>query len=270
MIGLKEVDEVEETIEASTMGKVVHEVLQILYESFLGKNLHTEDIKKMKPRVENLLAKSFQKNYENGDVEFGKNLLIVKVAALFVNKFLDKEVEFLRNLDKKGESVIIKGLEQRIKTFLDLGNEYLDKPVKVKGFVDRIDELGDVIRIIDYKTGNVLPGDLKFKDWELLTDESKLDKCFQLLLYAYIYSKATIINPERISPGIISLKNLSLGFMGIELPDKEKISGEILNTFEDILREILKEIYNPEIPFTQTDSLDNCLYCSFRSICGRN
>ena len=270
VVGLEETDEVEETIEASTMGKVVHEVLQILYEPFLGKNLLPDDIKKMKPRIEDLLAQSFQKNYENGDVHFGKNLLIVKVAGIFVNRFLDKEIELLKYLNKTGDSIIVKGLEQRIETYLDLQIENLDKPVKIKGFVDRLDELGSAIRIIDYKTGNVLPGDLKMKDLELLIDDSKLDKCFQLLLYAYIYSKSTVIKPERISPGIISLKNLSLGFMGIELPEKENMSGEILNTFEDTLKGIISEIYNLEVPFTQVDNPDNCIYCSFQSICGRN
>lgn len=270
VVGLEETDEVEETIEASTMGKVIHEVLQILYEPFLGKNLHPDDIKKMKPRIEDLLAQSFQKNYENGDVHFGKNLLIVKVAGIFVNRFLDKEIKLLKYLNKTGDSIIVKGLEQRIETYLALQIENLDKPVKIKGFVDRLDELGTTIRIIDYKTGNVLPGDLKLKDWELLADESKLDKCFQLLLYAYIYSRSTVIKPERISPGIISLKNLSLGFMGIELPEKENMSGEVLNTFEDILKGIISEIYNLEVPFTQADNPDNCIYCSFQSICGRN
>jgi len=270
VVGLEETDEVEETIEVSTMGKVAHEVLQILYEPFLGKNLLPDDIKKMKPRIEDLLAESFRKNYENGDVDFGKNLLIVKVAGIFVKRFLDKEIELLKYLNKRGDSIIVKGLEQRIETYLDLQIKNLDKPVKLKGFVDRLDELGNTIRIIDYKTGNVLPGDLKMKDWEILADESKLDKCFQLLLYAYIYSRATVIKPERISSGIISLKNLSLGFMGIELPEKESMSGEVLKKFEDILNDIISEIYNPEIPFTQVDNQDNCVYCSFKSLCGRN
>ncbi|MCD4683323.1 MAG: PD-(D/E)XK nuclease family protein [Bacteroidales bacterium] len=267
---IEDTEEVEETIEASTLGTVVHDVLQILYESLIGKELVPDDIKAMDPKIEKLIRESFLRNYKNGDIDFGKNLLIVRVAGLFINRFLERETKFIRENRASGHHLIIKSLEQRFETYLQLQNKSLDIKVKLKGFFDRLDELGTIIRIIDYKTGSVSTNDLKLKEWDSLLDDIKFDKCFQLLLYSYIYSKATVIKVERLRPGIISFRNLSSGFMGLGLPERDGISESALQQFENVLKKILLEIYNPDIPFTQVENLDNCKYCSFKSICGRN
>ena len=267
---LEDTEEVEETIEASTLGNVVHDVLKILYKPLIGKELVPEDIKGMKPQVDKLIRESFKRNYKNGDIDFGKNLLIVRVAGLFIAGFLEKEIKFITKNTTSGNHLKIKSLEQRFETYLYLPEENTNHRVKIKGFFDRVDELGTAIRIIDYKTGNVLASELKLKEWELLTDDSKLGKCFQLLLYSYIYSKATVIKAERLIPGIISFRNLSTGFMELGLPERDGISESTLQQFEDVLIKILLEIYDPDIPFTQVENNDNCIYCSFKSICGRN
>ena len=191
-------------------------------------------------------------------------------AGLFINRFLERDTKFIRENRASGHHLIIKSLEQRFETYLQLQNKSLDIKVKLKGFFDRLDELGTIIRIIDYKTGSVSTNDLKLKEWDSLLDDIKFDKCFQLLLYSYIYSKATVIKVERLRPGIISFRNLSSGFMGLGLPERDGISESALQQFENVLKKILLEIYNPDIPFTQVENLDNCKYCSFKSICGRN
>ncbi|MEG0648017.1 MAG: PD-(D/E)XK nuclease family protein, partial [Bacteroides sp.] len=42
----------------------------------------------------------------------------------------------------------------------------------------------------------------------------------------------------------------------------------ILETeFRDRLHTLLKEIYNPEEPFTQTENTKACEYCDFKALC---
>ena len=58
-------------------------------------------------------------------------------------------------------------------------------PIRLKGKIDRIDEIDGILRITDYKTGAVKTSDVKFESM----DESLLpakEKVFQLLFYTLL------------------------------------------------------------------------------------
>ena len=75
------------------------------------------------------------------------------------------------------------------------------------GTIDRIDLVGDEIRIIDYKTGKVEPSDLIFYEYEELINGSK-PKALQLMMYAYLYFKNTDYSHNKnIKVANISFKN---------------------------------------------------------------
>jgi len=83
-------------------------------------------------------------------------------------------------------------------------------------------------------------------------------------------------NPH--AEGHILMPGLYFG-RGIFQPDfseKLKMGKEELNNaiplmpeFEEGLKEVLKEIFQSEQSFDQTDQLDNCAYCEFKTICNR-
>ncbi len=271
VLKLDETEEPEETIEARTLGKVVHEVLELFYKPFVNRNITDDDVKKMIPDVEKKVKASFEKHYKEGDVDYGINHLIFKVAILFVTNFLKKEVAFLKELSGKGRRVIIRDLEKKIEAGISIGIPFVsDNKVQVllKGTVDRIDEIDGKIRIIDYKTGYVEKRDLTLKNWEDLMTEPKYDKNFQLLFYGWLYGKNNNVIGE-LETGIISFRQLSAGMMSAGLPEKEPVTVSALTEFEEILKSILMEIFDEEVPFTQTDVYDDCRYCPYTSICGR-
>ncbi|OQX81834.1 MAG: hypothetical protein B6D61_00180, partial [Bacteroidetes bacterium 4484_249] len=68
LAGLDETEDVEETIEANTLGTVVHDVLSKLYEPFVGKNITAGDINLLKSKTELFIRKSFEENYKNGEI----------------------------------------------------------------------------------------------------------------------------------------------------------------------------------------------------------
>ena len=41
------------------------------------------------------------------------------------------------------------------------------------------------------------------------------------------------------------------------------------NDFRILLQQLLQEIFNPDIPFTQTEIISKCEYCDFKSLCKR-
>jgi CRISPR/Cas system-associated exonuclease Cas4 (RecB family) len=265
---LREMEDVEETIEAATLGSVVHEVLQRLYTPFIGKNVLAIDVKKMLPQIEILVRKSFRDKYEGGELDYGKNLLVVKVAELFVTNFLQGEMAMLQK-DKPELHII--SLEEMYLGELEIKLENSDVayPVKFKGNCDRIDSFGGTTRIIDYKTGNVKISDLTLKEWGMLNEGIKKDKVFQVLFYAYVYSKNQSNHTAPTKAGIVSFRNLSSGFMAVKTPEGEIIDQGVLKDFEIVLSKITKELLESSIPFSQTENPDNCTYCPFVGICNR-
>ncbi|MCF8297027.1 MAG: PD-(D/E)XK nuclease family protein [Saprospiraceae bacterium] len=259
--GLKEIEEVEETIDAATLGTVVHEVLMELYTPYKNKVLSQDIIKTMIPQIESKVQIAFKKEYKSGDVNYGKNLLILKVANSFIKNFLAAEMKYLAELEKENKNYTILHLEEAVE--FDLNEN-----IKLKGFIDRIDKVDDVLRIIDYKTGKTEQKELTIKNWEDLIFESKHDKAFQLLTYAYLIQKS-VLKTKNIESGIISFRNLGSGFMKVIAPSGESITTEDLNEFEIILKNLIDEILDKEIPFSQTEEADNCEYCAFRGICYR-
>ncbi len=265
---LRETEDVEETIEAATLGNVVHDVLQKLYTPFLNKNVVVHDLKKMLPLVESLVRKSFKEEYEGGELDYGKNLLVVKVAEMFVSNFLQREMAILQ---KDKTELRILSLEDLYSCELEIKPENSDTsyPVKYKGKCDRIDSLDGTVRIIDYKSGSVLSRDLVLKEWDLLMGGNKQDKIFQVLFYAFVYSKNHISANHAVKAGIISFRNLSAGFMPVKTPEGDVIDQNVLDEFENSLRELTKRLLNTEMPFLQTSNPDHCVYCPFVAICNR-
>jgi hypothetical protein len=139
--------------------------------------------------------------------------------------------------------------------------------VRVKGKTDRIDRYGGQIRIIDYKTGNVNSYDLSVKEWDDLVKDPKKGKAFQLLVYAWLFSK---INPGyfgSIQTGNITLRKISSGFMKVKLPGDQLINEDSMETFEELLVGLVGKIMDPSVPFIQTEDTAICDYCPFASIC---
>lgn len=260
--GLKEADEVEETIGADVLGNVIHKALEELYLPFVGKNITSADVEQMQKSVTEKVEAAFEEEYSKSDLKYGKNLLTVKIAEKFLRQFLNNEKEFLKN-----NVLTIESLEQEIKTSLSFGEGRGE--VKIKGKIDRIDTTGNVLRIIDYKTGSVADKELKVNDWEELLTDVGLNKSFQLLMYAYLYRKHHPENQKALRSGIISFRKLSSGVKNIVAGGSEELDDDVLSNFERQLKKLIENIYDPAIPFSQTKEIERCEYCSFKMICNR-
>ncbi len=237
ILKLKELDELEENIAHNTFGTIIHEALHHLYLPFLGKNLTVKGLKDMLAFIPEVVEKQFQQFFHLSDFKTGQNFINFKVALKYIEKFILLELKEIES----GSRIKILSLEEELK--LTYFCEPLQKNILLKGFVDRIDEKDDVIRIIDYKTGAVTKNDLKMKDWDLLITDEKYGKCFQVLFYAYIYRHNNKVMGEMES-GIYSFKKLNSGFL--------KFNDTYLEPshFDEFLAQLdllLMELFNPEI-----------------------
>ena len=145
--------------------------------------------------------------------------------------------------------------------------------VRIGGKIDRIDKTGDLIRVIDYKTG---PINRKFGDISGLfvaegKDQSK--EALQILMYAYILSNNSNYQNIPIIPGIYGMREIfeskfeSRLFQG----KKEYIDTiyQVKDGYEAGLKKLLEEIYHPDISFTKVEDKKVCEYCDYRAICHR-
>ncbi|WP_121667259.1 PD-(D/E)XK nuclease family protein [Mesonia aquimarina] len=247
VLGIREADEVEESVAANTLGTVVHDTLEYFYKTFEGKKIGETDLKKMKASVAEQVHKEFQKTYKQAPISHGKNLLVFEIAKRYVTNFLQEELQLIQQHELQ-----IVQVENKLKALFRV--EALDFPIYISGKVDRVDLLDETLRIIDYKTGKVEQTDLNVKDWEELTQEYKFSKAFQVLCYAYMIHQETPINKAQ--AGIISFKNLKksyLKFTDYEDQKNQLIDEKILLKFRQQLERLLIEIFDPAIPFTEKE-----------------
>ena len=118
-----------------------------------------------------------------------------------------------------------------------------------------------VIRIVDYKTGKVEQNEVEIVNWDdVASDYKKYSKSFQILSYAYMMHQSGNIKLP-VEAGIISFKNLKSGFLKFAKKDKSGayakkevlITDETLNHFSIQLKNLILEICNPDIPFTEKE-----------------
>ena len=246
VLSIRDIDEVEENIALNTLGTIVHNTLEDLYRPLLGKVLNLQIVDDMITNVPEILDFHFKEVYSKTNDRLGKNLLAMEVARQNVMFFLEKEKEDIQ----AGSEVIVLSLEEELSVVVKHAD--LPYPVKIAGKADRIEKRNGVVRIIDYKTGKVLPNDVKLKSFDDLLDGVKYEKVIQLLCYA-LMSKSKYPS-ESINVGIYSFKNKKEGYL---LFDWDKngplITDEILHLFTEKLVELLKEILNKEIDFIEKE-----------------
>ncbi|MFW5705980.1 MAG: PD-(D/E)XK nuclease family protein, partial [Bacteroidota bacterium] len=271
---LQETEEVEESLEARTMGNIVHHALEQMYKPFVGKSVTTADVDMMLKNVNEFLTQAYRDKYPGGDITMGRNRLLSEVIKRFVVRFLEHEKQWLETLHASGEQLFIRGLEEEVKAPVSTGNQ--DFPnVMIRGNIDRVDETGGIIRIIDYKTGQVKESvDLRFKSWEEFLEKPRTDKAFQVLTYAWLYHQNHKNSHRHFESGVISMRRLSQWFARFGIKNGEPASETLidenrLEDYEHLLRETIESIFDPDTPFVQTDDQGTCKYCNFNTLCRR-
>ncbi len=247
ILRISEVDEVEENIALNTLGTIIHGTLEELYKPLIGKILIENDIKLCIKQIDEEVLKQFKLVYKEGEIKKGRNLLAFEVAKRNVLNFLKLELESI----KSGDQIQIIALEKHLER--DLIHPSLPFPIKIGGNVDRIENRNGKIRIIDYKTGNVIKSSVTLKSWIGLTEDIKNDKIIQILAYAFMYEEEA--KGLEIEAGIISFKNLKSGFLPFGFKaDKDTstiIEAEIMQSYLAEIVILLGEIFDKEKDFEE-------------------
>ena len=241
-----EEDIMEETIAHNTIGSVIHDTLEELYISYKNKILKTEDVKEMVKIKDDIIDNHFQKKFKEGNINKGKNLIIVEICKRYIHNFLKKEI----NNIEEGNIINIIGIEEKFEYSINLSDKMKD--IKIKGKIDRIDSINGVTRIIDYKTGRqILQSDLKIKDYDDVFSNKKYSNIFQLLFYCIAIEQDNKYN-FPVESGIISFRNLDNGVIKTTFQDRSnKVTTEKLKGYKQGLSKLISDILEINIPFTE-------------------
>lgn len=262
--GLQEEKEVEENVDQNTLGTIMHASLEKLYTPYLNQPLQVADIEAMKSVVTSTVKESFRKLFPDEETDAGKNHLAGKIAVRYISTYLEQETERIKSqLVRKTENTVI-ALEET----LECSKNVNGIPVLFKGNADRIDKMGNIIRLIDYKTGQVDEKELRIESSDVFLEGDKQGKAFQLMMYAWLYLQSKD-NAAVVQPGIISFRKNRKGFMHLETPSGQVVTEKGLEDFERVLMEITKQILSPETVFAQTENVQMCRNCEFNAICRR-
>ncbi|MBP7487048.1 MAG: PD-(D/E)XK nuclease family protein [Parabacteroides sp.] len=268
--GLEEEEEVSETIESNVFGSLLHKVMEELYAPFQGKMVTAdllEIIGKDNKLLTHTIARAFAEVFFKSEVVrplTGQNFLIGEMIRKYVLKVLgrDSKLTPFRYIES----------EKKIRADFKLND---GRVIQLKGFIDRVDEVKETIRIIDYKSGSGLS---IFNSIESLFDMDLKERpkaIMQVCLYSWMYGLEA--PGKKIQPGIYYMRSLftdafdSGVYQRIDRGRSEQLSefASVSSSFEDELRKCLDNIFDCQVPFTQTSTGNACLYCPFTGICGK-
>jgi hypothetical protein len=267
---IKEPREVEEDLDARVLGDFLHKVMERFYKRLRDRKQSKEvvpaDFDQYEKEVAHILDDVFREAYkldpERPVVYEGQRLIVREMIVRFVRRIID--------IDKAYAPFVLEAVEQEGMIY-EVKLDHAPGSVMVGGVIDRADYKGDVLRIIDYKTGR---DELDFSGIPSLFErEGKRNKAaFQTMLYALLVQKNFKALPGRLLPGLLNRKNLFDDNFTFGLrKDKEILNdiGPLLPEFEEHLKKLLDELYNPAVPFDQTTDEMVCSYCPYKAICYR-
>lgn len=270
---IKEPDTISENLEANQIGSVFHQVMEWFY----------EDLAKQDPLITSLRIKAKRKDIQVLCKQALSKELFKSKDRIHQPNSMQQIV--LRIVEEYVDAVLLH--DEHIAPFriieLENKNDYKYRfPIEVKGsrhevllygIIDRVDENDGVTRIVDYKTGS--RDEVKFSCLDDLFEPEgkKQNKAMvQTLFYTFIYEQVKKL--RHIEPNLYIIRKMKKdgtlffnGGRGGRVTLQAEHLEELKGGFQVQLRNLLEELFNPEVPFTDSVSKTNCGYCPYKEIC---
>jgi ATP-dependent helicase/nuclease subunit B len=262
--------EVEEEIENHTFGSIIHTALELLYTPYAQRDkngsfvspppppLREKDLLKMIASFKEHIYRGFMDHFDQDESLFktGKNRLSYEMAIEITKNILEKELQFIQNLT---EPLFIEQIEAEMHANIEVETENGTRILRFKGFIDRIDRIGDRYRVIDYKTGTVNKDHVNFKisPHGLIPSFVKGKHAFQLSLYCLFFKEKYGFMPEEAK--ISSLINVNEAF-NLSVSDGD--ISDMIPYVKNVLEEIVQQLFDPQQAFEHLEDAKYCQYCS--------
>ncbi len=263
ILKLKEAENLDLTVDPRGFGTLMHEILEFIYKPFIDKEINREDILEITQNLEPIIERYFYESLKINNTRNGKNY----INKIIIHKLLKT---FLNNESKELPFKIL-GLEARLNRNFEITLNDKNELINIYGAIDRIDEKEDSLRILDYKTGqlNSLKNTIILTSTreEIIEQVSAKKEILQLMIYNFLINGDRAFNKyDKIRFGITYFKSLS---KGTEYIDSFNSKAEFNDVSEFVISTVLKDLFNRDLPFSQTENKENCKHCPYKDICYR-
>ncbi len=277
---LYEPDELQEELDPMVFGNILHDAMEIIYADFMKKQkreiVEPNDFFWLENGIKGAINKAFISHYKvKNEGKFkleGRNII--------AGRIIEKTIRQILRFDSQYAPFKIIGLEtsSRDGYTIDYPIEVNGKKITVglKGKIDRIDLKQGRIRVIDYKTGK---DNKEFKSVPSLIDREDIKRnkaVFQVFFYSYLFANTSKMSYQFIEPGLFNSRDLFRDEFQWQVMQKDREGDSLVgdfrrfqDEFEDVLKLLLEEIWDPSVPFDQVEDEKNCKFCAYKEICGR-
>ncbi|PIE86302.1 MAG: hypothetical protein CSA05_01305 [Bacteroidia bacterium] len=274
---ITEPEKIDEEINPALFGSLFHNVLDKLYKDLLAqknsKIIEKKDIEIYEKKIDEFIELVFKQNF--AEKNQAKEYIFVGYQNI-IRQVIRKYVGYILKYDKSITPFRVLSLEKKYEVYFPLSIDKKKVNIRLKGFIDRIDFVDNQYRIIDYKTGKA---EKIFSSIDELFNRELNDRKKSIMqLFVYLYF-AQSKNPNiQTNLGIYDIKNIfsenfdpyiyfkaNRELTRCKPADNAMFLQEFLSNFEDVLM----EIFNKNIPFSQTKNLAYCQLCPYNAICGK-
>jgi len=266
---LREPARVSAEVDPVMMGNLLHEIMKGIYKVHEGEMIDRKLIDTIVNDRENLVS-LIRKTTEaiagrNFSMKSDGNILITcDILEEYVNRIL--------GWDRGLAPFKITGLETPWNFEIPVLSD--TRRVRAGGGIDRIDEVGGCVRIVDYKTGRTSERILSISDLLTKGRPKDYDAWLQTLFYCEAYyqgNQAVIIRPSVYR--IRALKDgyddrLAIG-KGKEETGFVDNYNRVRDDFFNALQETVTVIMNVNEAFKMTDDRNRCRTCPYAVLCMR-
>ena len=273
--GIREQSEIATALDASQLGRVFHTVMELIYKPFKNKLVTSNDLSKYtKKQIEELTYKAVVftlyelkdiKDVENISYQItGENKILFEIIVEMVMNMLecDKERTPFTHISTEKEYSAEHTTSSR-------------NNIKLKGFIDKVDEKDNSVHLIDYKTTKLNDNidATKVLNTDELTaffyepnNKKYVKEILQMCFYNILYQKETNKEIET----YLFLARMSfdkdnfLANTQVVLPDNWE------TVFKEELNKVVDNLMNQDEKIYQTSNTKNCEYCYFAAMCGRD
>lgn len=260
IIGLGEEEIIEEDISSAVFGTIVHHVMENFYRPFIGgyplPAKYDEAIGSLDERIERALDETCPSLERNS----GYNRLALKIASRMLSNLFNYEKKEAEERLKSSVSSRIIDVERAFVREINAASYGWNKTLRIRGKLDRIEEVNGRVRIIDYKTGKLGGVSLEFdtQSEKIILQDAKSDKRIQLLTYLYLY-EPELKQGQEMMAGLFGLQEIKNGCRFLESNGQTSFTS-ISEFFERQFMAWVQEVYQSQEFLHKTDR-SYCSYC---------
>ena len=274
--GFKEPEEVAEEVDPVFYGKILHKSMELLYAPY-NNQIVTADILsivlKGKQHIAEVVNEAFVSEYLKTNTKLNVDDLAGR-SQLVLNA-LRKDVTRIVETDIKRAPFALLGHETKIDFRIPFSLNGTEHSISLGGIVDRLEERDGVLSVLDYKTGNQ-HNKGQFSEIDDLFSAKRIDKTkevFQIFLYSlYFYNQHKYTD---VQPKLWYVRSTDGDYLPNIINKKAKGEASASNyseyavDFEQRIKALLQEMFDPSVPFAQTEHEQNCAKCPYSSICNK-